>query len=574
MACGALFDARVDNGNELASVLNGLNSDYLIFLTTVGCPADSASQYSSTLGGAIQNIGGMQYTLDYLTTAANTCGYSLVTVNDGNHQFFTSNAALSAAQFSANGHAGALQGYLAADRTGLLDVAQKAQMLKNSNGEFSNAVDYTFENLSSQQRSDWPLTDTPGHLAAYHDISYQLLTDSNVNESGSKLFDLRFFYTGVGGPIDTVTGLVDSRLSSKATNPVTKSSWDTATDTEFNDVRSQLTNELPYLAHARGYLIDGVRNTLTADQSAILGAASSVASNIAEDETKAANQTVNSNTANWMNFAAGILSVGAALASFDNPATASLLGGVSGMFWSGSAASVPLTPTPNPGPNTPYDMLLSQLTTAAANYPTKLLSAYDGATDNILSDGSKINTAGYLASNSDSGWNLTNLASTDKLAAVVTAGAKASLWMQVLPQLYGLRVALSKDSKDPATFGSKVFDNYSQKYYCASVYSASTSGTVPATSMVADYHIGDNATAKWDVNIIAENTTPQTGGNAHDYAMSSNLSTFLTTSQTVGMKSGDQVGLNIPAMMLIKNGPMTYATISLYNPSSTCDASN
>jgi hypothetical protein len=40
------------------------------------------------------------------------------------------------------------------------------------------------------------------------------------------------------------------------------------------------------------------------------------------------------------------------------------------------------------------------------------------------------------------------------------------------------------------------------------------------------------------------------------------------------MKSGEQVGLNIPAMMLIKNAPMTYATISLYNPRSTCDASN
>jgi hypothetical protein len=577
LACGALFDERTDVGSqELATTLHGLNSNYLIFLTAVGCPVDMAAQYSSTLGNVLQSIGGMKYTLDYLSTKAGTCGYSLVSVNDGKHQYFTSKAALSADQFSSNGHAGALQGFLAADQTGMLDVAQKAQMIKNNNGSFSNALDYTFENLSSQQRVDWQYTDTPGHLAAYHDVSYQILTNSGVNETGANNFDIRFFYTAIGGPLDNIDATyIDNHLTANAPNALMKSSWDTATDQEFVDVREQIGTEISQARNVRNYLINGIRTTvLQGSQSAILNAASTVANDIGQDEADATNTTVNANTANWMNFAAGLISVGGALASIDNPATASMLGTLSGMFWSGSAASVPLGPTTNAGPNTPYDMLLSDLKNKATNYSSNLLKAFDGATDNILSDAGKLSVAGALTSGTGTGWTIDNVAAADNLANVVTAGAKAALWTDVLPQLYGVRQATQMAFNDPATFGSEVYNEFKGKNYCSSVYAPDASGTVPATSMIADHGIGFLPSLHWDVNIIAEGTTPQNGAGVHDYAMSSNLSTLLTTSQTVTISSGPETGLNIPAMMLIKNGPWTYSPISLFNPSSPCVASN
>ncbi|HEX4164914.1 MAG TPA: hypothetical protein VHZ55_05515, partial [Bryobacteraceae bacterium] len=92
--------------------------------------------------------------------------------------------ALSANQYSAQGQTGSIHGYLARNQSGLFDVAGKDQVIAGNNS-LAPTVDYTFEQTASAQRTDWPLTDTPGHLLAYHDISFQLLTDPEINETGS-----------------------------------------------------------------------------------------------------------------------------------------------------------------------------------------------------------------------------------------------------------------------------------------------------------------------------------------------------------------------------------------------------
>src|SRR6202042_191177 len=113
----------------------------------------------------------------------------------------------------------------------------------------------TFEQTASAQRVDWPLTDTTGHLAAYHDISYQLLTDPSIGETGSYLYDIRYFYPDPSKAAN-LSRLIDTYLAPDASRPVQPSSWDTATTQEFTDARTQLLTELHALDSSMGYLGD------------------------------------------------------------------------------------------------------------------------------------------------------------------------------------------------------------------------------------------------------------------------------------------------------------------------------
>ena len=150
--------------------------------------------------------------------------------------------------------------------------------------------------------------------------------------------------------------------------------------------------------------------------------------------------------------------------------------------------------------------------------------------------------------------------------------------------MYGVRVGIAKDSPNPATFGSWVFNGPAKS--CQSVYSTGNSGGgVPSSSMTANSHIGDGQTSSWDVNILAEGTTvtyPANPLQVQDFAMSEGLSTLLTTSKKVtftdpNSKTNPQhteIGLNIPPMMLINNGPFLYSPVTYFvnNPQDYCDA--
>jgi hypothetical protein len=220
--------------------------------------------------------------------------------------------------------------------------------------------------------------------------------------------------------------------------------------------------------------------------------------------------------------------------------------------------------------------LLTELSGKADDYASNMLAGYDIAVDNILTDSAKLATAGALSSDPDSGWHIRDLASGEQFSVALVAGAKTSFWTQVLPSLIGERTAVGMNTKDPATFGSEVYNAYQGKYYCASVYAAAASGTVPAEAMTAYPHVGDGLSNKWDVAFLAENPTPQTGAGAQDFAVSSELAKLLTTNQSVTLSDsvGPETGINIPPMMMINNAPIMKANIALFNPGKTCYVSN
>jgi hypothetical protein len=565
--CGMLFDVHADGGAALASVLNSVTSRDLIVLTTVGCPFDSASQASSALGDALQNIGGMRYTLDYLVSSNSpqTCNYSLVSVNDGNHETYNSNAAISSNIFSAQGQLGGIHGYLAPDHTGLYDVAGKDQMTMQSN-VLSPVTNYTMEHIASQNRQDWQFTDTPGHLASYHDISYQLL--NSLGETGASLYDIRSLYTqGNTGLALKVAGLAAAAEALSTSGK--PSSWDTQAE-DFGAVAHQISIELTQLNNALLYLTGGngaggVRGELNGSSASIFSEVSTIASDVSTDWSVSEKSMVNANPANWLNLGSGIVGlVGPILGAAGGPEISIFMGVMSSALRTGAAAHTIAGSTAIPSPETKYVSTLQELASDATTYNTYLLAQYDGAIDNTLSDYWKFYQVGVLASDTSSGWNLGDFVQGDAIAAAFQSSEQVSLWNDILPQLYGARTATSQASSNPATFGSYVQAG-GGTLACVSAYPS-----VPATSMTANNSIGNNKL--WDVYILAENQKPPSGQH-NDTPVSGALTKFLTTNQTSSTSGGSQAGLNIPPMMLINNGPWTYSPIKIFNnsPNALCN---
>ena len=580
MRCGNVFQTRFDGGAALAATLASISARNLIILSTVGCPFDENDQISSNLGNAIQKIGGMRYALNSLTEVADKCRYSLVSANDGQHQFLGSNAALSANQFGDQGQLGAIHGYLAVNKAGLYDVAGQDQMINGTKGVVG-VVDYTFEHIASDFRSAWPLTSTQGELLAYHDISFQLLDDPQINITGEHMYDVRYFYTNPT-TANKIAALIDLRLAPTATNPVTQSTWDTATAAEFSGARATILAELQQVQSATGYLTGsdnggGVRGLLNGKDEHILADAFAVAGDISHDQAQAAQTIVSANNSDFLNLAAGIVSGFAAAEAVDDGPASAMLGLVSASLWTGSAAATPLglQSSSIPGPETSYDVTLGSIVKDASTYVDNIVDGFDAAVDNVLSDPYKLSRVAQFTSDSGSSWQLPTEVSD--LGSGFADGVRRAMWLDILPTLYGVRVAIAKDSSNPATFGSLVFNGPFKS--CESVYSIGNSG-VAGTSMTANSHIGDGQTFRWDVNILAEGVTvtyPANPLDVQDPAMSGTLSQLLTTSGEVdklGDDSHSEMGLNIPPMVLINNGPFLYSPLAYFdnNPQDYCDA--
>jgi hypothetical protein len=573
--CGMLFNVQADGGVALANVLNSVSPRNLIVLTTIGCPFSGTTQISSSLGNVLQSIGGMQYTLNSLVSSNSpqTCNYSLISVNDQNHEWYNTKAAVSSNIFSSQGQLGALHGYLGVDQTGLYDVAAKDQMIMQDN-VLTPVTNYTMEHIASQQRADWQFADTSGHLASYHDVSYQLLAPAppqGAGETGANLYDIRSFYTlGNTGVASKIASLAPQALAlSQSGNP---SSWDTQAE-DFRSVAyqiyvelNQLNNSLLYLTGGNGS--GGVRAELNGVNASVFNQVATIAGDVSKDWSVAEQENVNANGAQWMNLGSGISGLlGPILSAAGGPEVGVFMGVVSSALKTGSAAWTLSGSTAIPSPEAKYISTLNELASDASTYNSYLIDQYDGAIlDDTLTDYWKFYQVGYLESDTSSGWNLGNFEQGDSIATVFQTSERTSLWNDILPQLYGARTAPSQTSPNPATYGSYILQ--SNILVCLSAYP-----NVSATSMTANHHIGDGISNLWDVNILAEGKAPPSGNNI-DTPVSGDLTNMLTTNQAVPGTGGDQTGLNIPPMMLINNGPWTYSEYKLFStaPNDACNA--
>jgi hypothetical protein len=305
---------------------------------------------------------------------------------------------------------------------------------------------------------------------------------------------------------------------------------------------------------------------LNGQTASILSTALDAASDVGSDVDQATETSMSFQTgaSDWMNLAAGALSTFAGLA---DPEDAAMMGLMSSTLWTGSAAGAQLTPStdtetsPNviAGPATTYDQTLDSFAKHVTDYQANLLASFDAASDAVLSDSTAIWWAGDLVNTSGSGWQISSNGAADTIGQGFKNGAKMNLWMSILPRMYGIRQNLATNSPNPNTRGSEYSINIvgvGPEEMCGSLYN-----NVPTTSMAS--LPGWTGAGNQDVFVLAAGPTWQSG---QDIAVSQNLSTLLTTDQSVTFPNNTgEPGLNIPAMQLLANGPFIYSNYAKYS---------
>lgn len=561
-ACGGIYDTHADGRAALASEISQLPSNDLIFLVSIGCPFDNSAQVSPALAAAVDLVGGVSYTLQNLNPNSNACAYSLVTSNDSGHQHaLVDPVAFSASQFTDQKQLGAIHGFLARNKSNLYDVAGKDQMYLNvdpatNTSTLTGAVDYTFDLVTSGQRQDWPLTDSAGYLAAYHDISHQLLRDLPSPQTGSRLYDIRYYYTDSGFMGD-LAALIETHLAPSAPTPLTRSSWDPATGDEFAAVLKAMTAELQQLNSAQGFLLgqDGFEGKLVNGLNGvnIFNGIVGMADIITKDQAQAGSQMVNSNLSADLNLAAGVFSIGSVI-----PGVGPLFGVISGALWTGSAITG--LDSSLPSPENAFDVTLSDLSAHAQTYSDNLAAGFYGSVDTIFSDSAKLQVIGNLTANSDSGWKMSTLSDPSDFENTIERGAVTSLWLDVMPQLYGIRQFTNQPNDNPHTYGSRVaaIDGYG----CSSVYAAFDSSTWRTFPNFAKPQT-------FDAYIMAEGPK----GSTNDTEVSPDLIRLFTGIGNVDVFNNTQIGLGMPGTVLFTSSNLTVSPGQLYDPSHprTCE---
>lgn len=549
-SCGATYSVASDGGNRLAAELSSTSDHDLIFLVSQGCPVENTSQMQSGLGDVLHSIGGAPYAVNTMNTGAQSafqCNYSLVTVNDTSHWHpLNDPVALSAAVFGTNGQHGSLQGYLGRNGQGLYDVAGKAQMVPNSDGSaLAPPIDYTFGQVASSPRQDWPLVDTAFLIEAYADVSYQILTA--LGETGSRLYDVRYFYTSSSFLTDTsLGGILTNNLgtvANPATSPFTKKSWDNASPTQFTAALQQIGTELQQATSAYGYLGPAdVRGQMASSDFTIYADMIGMAKTVSNDYSQASSASADTKLSQALNLTGSIVGLGSIL-----PGIGPIMGVVGGALRVGSGA-IALGGDSIPSPYAVFDDSLSNFTTDATTYISNLTLGFDGAVDNILSDGGKLSTIGTLTLNSDSAWKFPTQISQDQLQTPLVDGAARSIWLDVIPQLFGIRQYLGASSNNPRDYGV----NYTPDGYNFSVCENQYQG-VASASYGAYFSVDNNQ--RYDLYVFAEG--PQ-GSSGSDTTVSGTLASLLTTPGSSTINGNQQGNLNLPTMLLYGYSNMTY----------------
>ncbi|MGD0125139.1 MAG: hypothetical protein ABSF46_07275 [Terriglobia bacterium] len=435
--------------NNLAVALGGVTTRQLAVLTTYGLPFQSASVMTSNLAQELFEMGGSPYTFQSLTTSNST--YTLIApgifLTDYYNNPFSTGVVNSSSLFSQQGQTGFVRGVMARNNQSLYfpSVVSQEDGLMNASGAKSLSINYDFYTISTQAPIDWPLTDTPGHMAAYHWASYQFL-NYHYGETGSLRDDLRAWYFSPSRNSDMAGHNTDFLCPNSVTDsPCAYPGGNVGfTAQDLADVDAELYSELTALHDTDLYLgmpgLDSLMRGPSGLAQQIIAATYQVLNNQAIPVQNTT--SVNASSFDWMNLIAGITSIfGAAFGPLDFAEAGAAMGVMSGVVWTGSAEqpwwSMTEPPTP-PNYESAFDTTLGQLSASESTYYQNLADSYDSTLNVIYSDWGKLSATGSRTANSDSGWGFSNELDPDKFAAILSAGAQRSVYAQLVPQFYGL----------------------------------------------------------------------------------------------------------------------------------------
>jgi hypothetical protein len=440
--------------SNLSAALYQTTSRQLVVLTTVGQPFQNASTQASGLGVTVSMLGGPALTLQSLATPTST--YTLVAPGVQTHgggipawtSPFTQGVVNSSSVFTQQGQTGFVRGVMARDTNGLYfpSVVSQEDGKMNGEGAQSLSIDYDFYTISTQAPVDWPLTDTPGHIAAYHWASQHFL-GYELGITGQYQADVRWYYEEP----DQISSIAakntdfDCPVNPNVPNCKYPGDGNGFTQQDLADANAQLYTEVTALKTANAYLgDDGINGVISGKYgNAVSDVVIEATYEVLKDQTMA----VSSNTPvvgamfDWMNLLAGLTSIaGAALGPADIPLVAATVGVTSGALWSGSALGpwAPGDPATPPNYESTFDTTLGNMENNASSYELNMQTSYGSALNNIYSDWGKLSAVGAKTADSSSGWQFDNNLTPIAMSTNLQAAVRRSIYLQLLPQFYQL----------------------------------------------------------------------------------------------------------------------------------------
>jgi hypothetical protein len=434
---------------KLGEVLSGITPRQLAVLTTYGQPFQNGSAVNSFLAGQIFELGGSPYTLQSLTTGNST--YTLIAPGILNpnawHNPFSTGVVNSSSAFGQQGQTGFVRGVMTRSNKGLYFPAVVSQEdgLMNGSGAQSLSISYDFYTISTQAPMDWPLTDTLGHMAAYHWASHTFLK-AHYGETGTFSEDLRYWYPSPSRNSNMAGYNTDFLCPNTVPNsPCAFPGGNLGfTAQDLADVDAELYTELTALHDTDLFLgsngIGGLIHGPSGLAEQMISATYEVLNNQAVPVTSST--AVSASSFDWMNLMAGATSIlAAALGPLGLPEAGVAMGVTSGILWTGSAEAPWWSGNASPTPPTyenAFDTTLGQLSESEGTYYQNLANSYDTTLNNIYSDWGKLSATGSKTADSNSGWSFNNELDPDKFAGILTAGAQRSMYAQLVPQFYAL----------------------------------------------------------------------------------------------------------------------------------------
>ncbi|HEX4168211.1 MAG TPA: hypothetical protein VHZ55_22315 [Bryobacteraceae bacterium] len=467
--------------SDLGWALQNVNPRALAVLTTVGKPFASGSVVSGQLSYEILVHGGIGYTMPTLTSASST--YTLIAPGNATNSITMSPFTHGVVQSStAYGQTGFVRGVLARNNQSLYapSVASQEDGKENGPGATTVSIDYTFHQIIGESPVDWPDLDTPGHIAAYHYASSVFIANHfgyNVNNSVHSQ-DLRYFYAGNPeyGQYNT------DFLPGNARYPTYPSNPNGFTEQDLIEVNGELYKELTALNDAYNYLgLPGLGQLFQSGNTSVADQVIAATYEVLEDQVMPVfiGAPVSASASDWMNLLAGVASIGAAFVGpLEIPVTASVIGVMSGLLWSGSALA-PFASNNDVAPpsyESGFDTTLGTLLENQTVYADNIINSYATALDSIYSDSAKLQA---VQNKTASTWQIPDQVSLVKAGEQMKNGVLRSTYLQLVPQLYQLDTYLAQPVSDISKIGTQrvvtnpVSDYVEYHYSCLATYPSS-----------------------------------------------------------------------------------------------------
>lgn len=534
--------------SDLASAITSAtqNPRNLLILVSVDTPLQYPA--SATLANAITKLGGSEYALQQVYQGSQS--YTLISSTDPAYaQALTGQAIESTSVHSQQKQTGYVRGLFKRGQNSLFGPVtfahESAQQVASGKGRV-----FELEPLLWQQPVAWPLTDTPGHIAAYQALSNMVINRVLTNPSGDHLNDIRYYYYGSQG----------AKFGQYQLNPGDypyPSNAQGFTTSDWNDAVQQIRTELGYLGQVQTFLgPEWVGGIMTGSGTPMVLGMFQAAANLSETELRTVNDQVKVNVPSIYNLAiAGLELVG----DFFDPASvlgdALTLASQTGVFDDDTSSL----------PGTEYAILtnVASLAANAQTYALNVENAYNMMTQAIYCDWGKLSYIGKATVDTSSPWYQTSKTVPQGLVDAFNLAAKKYTYIQALPKMYKKDAWLNQQASSLQAIGSWKLDTCDNKtgsceYRCTSFYATRA---VPADATRIYTALSDSTTGDNSVHDVYVLSTP-IANNSSTFVSQSYPSDQLMTLLT-GSGSND---FNIPVDVLFApNSPVQNQSGPIYS---------